>query len=126
MATSQVETVSTGADKAKLAAAAVLVIAGLAGFYLLAKQGALAQWGVLLLALAAAAGVFFSAEAGRQLVAFGRDSVREVRKVVWPTRKESVQMTAYVFGFVLIMAILLWTADKTIEWVFYDLILRWR
>ena len=126
MATSQVETVSTGADKAKLAAAAVLVIAGLAGFYLLAKQGALAQWGVLVLALAAAAGVFFSAEAGRQLVAFGRDSVREVRKVVWPTRKESVQMTAYVFGFVLIMAILLWTADKTIEWVFYDLILRWR
>ena len=126
MATSQVETVSTGADKAKLAAAAVLVIAGLAGFYLLAKQGALAQWGVLVLALAAAAGVFFSAEAGRQLVAFGRDSWREVRKVVWPTRKESVQMTAYVFGFVLIMAILLWTADKTIEWVFYDLILRWR
>ncbi len=126
MATSQVETVSTGADKAKLAAAAVLVIAGLAGFYLLAKQGALAQWGVLVLALAAAVGVFFSAEAGRQLVAFGRDSVREVRKVVWPTRKESVQMTAYVFGFVLIMAILLWTADKTIEWVFYDLILRWR
>jgi preprotein translocase subunit SecE len=102
------------------------VIAGLAGFYLLAKQGALAQWGVLVLALAAAVGVFFSAEAGRQLVAFGRDSVREVRKVVWPTRKESVQMTAYVFGFVLIMAILLWTADKTIEWVFYDLILRWR
>jgi preprotein translocase subunit SecE len=49
-----------------------------------------------------------------------------VRKVVWPTRKESVQMTAYVFGFVLIMAILLWSADKTIEWVFYDLILRWR
>jgi preprotein translocase subunit SecE len=126
MATSQVETVSTGADKAKLAAAAVLAIAGLAGFYLLAKQGALAQWGVLVLALAAAVGVFFSAEAGRQLVAFGRDSVREVRKVVWPTRKESVQMTAYVFGFVLIMAILLWTADKTIEWVFYDLILRWR
>ena len=126
MATSQVETVSTGADKAKLAAAAALVIAGLAGFYLLAKQGGLAQWGVLILALAAAVGVFFSAEAGRQLVAFGRDSVREVRKVVWPTRKESVQMTAYVFGFVLIMAVLLWTADKTIEWVFYDLILRWR
>ena len=126
MATSQVETVSTGADKAKLAAAAVLLIAGLAGFYLLAKQGALAQWGVLVLALAAAVGVFFSAEPGRQLVAFGRDSVREVRKVVWPTRKESVQMTLYVFGFVLVMAVLLWTADKTIEWVFYDLILRWR
>ncbi len=126
MATSQVETVSTGADKAKLAAAALLVIAGLAGFYLLGKQGAVAQWGVLVVGLAAAVAVFFSAEPGRQLVGFGRDSWREVRKVVWPTRKESIQMTAYVFVFVLVMAIILWLADKTIEWVFYDLILRWR
>jgi len=126
MATSQVETVTSGADKAKLGAAAVLVIAGVAGFYLLARQGALAQWGVLVVALAAAVAVFLTAEPGRQLVGFGRDSWREVRKVVWPTRKESIQMTAYVFGFVLIMAILLWSADKTIEWVFYDLILRWR
>jgi preprotein translocase subunit SecE len=126
MATSQVETVSTGADKAKLAAAALLVVAGVAGFYLLSRQGVLAQWGVMVLALAAAVAVFLSSEPGRQLVGFGRDAWREVRKVVWPTRKESVQMTAYVFGFVLIMAILLWSADKTIEWVFYDLILRWR
>ena len=126
MATSQVETVITGADKAKLAAAALLVVAGVAGFYLLTRQGVLAQWGVMVLALVAAVAVFLSSEPGRQLVGFGRDAWREVRKVVWPTRKESVQMTAYVFGFVLIMAILLWSADKTIEWVFYDLILRWR
>ena len=57
---------------------------------------------------------------------FGRDSWREVKKVVWPTRKEGIQVTAYVFGFVVIMAIFLWATDKTIEWVFYDLILRWR
>jgi len=126
MATSQVETVTTGADKARLAAAVALVIASLAGFYLLGKQGAIAQWGALIVGLIAAAAVFFSSETGRELIAFGRDAWREVRKVVWPTRKESVQMTAYVFGFVLIMAILLWSADKTIEWVFYDLILRWR
>jgi len=70
--------------------------------------------------------VFFSSETGRELIAFGRDAWREVRKVVWPERKEAIQMTAYVFGFVLIMAIFLWLTDKTIEWVFYDLILRWR
>jgi len=126
MASTQVETVTTGADKAKLAAAALLAIGALAGFYLLGKQGALAQWAALLVGLAAAVAVFFSAEPGRQLVGFGQDSWREVRKVVWPTRKESLQMTAYVFVFVVIMAILLWLADKTIEWVFYDLILRWR
>jgi len=126
MATSQVETVSTGADKARLAAAVALVIASVAGFYLLGKQGAIAQWGALIVGLIAAAAVFFSSETGRELIAFGRDAWREVRKVVWPERREAIQMTAYVFGFVLIMAIFLWLTDKTIEWVFYDLILRWR
>ena len=126
MATTQVETVSTGADKAKLAAAGALVVAALAAFYLLSKQGQWVQWGVLILGLAAAVGVFFSSESGRQLVAFGRDAWREVKKVVWPARKEAMQITAYVFGFVLIMALFLWLTDKTLEWVFYDLILGWK
>ncbi len=126
MASSQVETVTTGADKARLAAAVALAIAGVAGFYLLGKQGAIAQWGVLIVGLVAGAAVFFTSESGRELIAFGRDAWREVRKVVWPERKEAMQMTAYVFVFVLVMAIFLWLTDKTIEWVFYDLILRWR
>ena len=126
MATSQVETVSTGADKAKLGLSVALVLAALAGFYLLSRQGALAQWAVLLVGLAAAAAVFFVSEHGRQLIAFGRDAWREVKKVVWPTRKEAVQITAYVFAFVVVMALFLWLTDKTLEWVFYDLILGWR
>ncbi len=126
MATSQVETVSTGADKAKLAAAVALVIAALAGFYLLGKQGQVAQWGALLAGLAAAVVVFITSEPGKELVAFGRDAWREVKKVVWPTRKEAMKMTAYVFAFVVIMALFLWLTDKTLEWVFYDLILGWK
>jgi preprotein translocase subunit SecE len=126
MATSQIQTVNTGVDKAKLAAASVLVVASLAAFYLLEKQGALVQWGVLLLGLAAAAGVFFVSETGRQLIAFGQDAWREVKKVVWPARKEAIQITAYVFGFVFIMALFLWLTDKTLEWLFYDLILGWK
>ena len=51
---------------------------------------------------------------------------REVRKVVWPTRKETTQMTLYVFGFVVLMALFLWLTDKTLEWVLYDLILGWK
>jgi preprotein translocase subunit SecE len=94
MATTQVETVSTSADKAKLAAAFLLVIGAIAAFYLLGKQG--------------------------------RDSWREVKKVVWPTRKEAIQMTLYVFGFVVIMALFLWLTDKTLEWLFYDAILGWK
>jgi preprotein translocase subunit SecE len=126
MATSQVQTVNTGADKAKLGVAAVLVVAALAAFYLLGKQGPLVQWVVLLVGLAAAAGAFFSSESGRELIGFGRDAWREVKKVVWPARKEAIQITAYVFGFVLIMALFLWLTDKTLEWLFYDLILGWK
>ncbi|SDO09244.1 preprotein translocase subunit SecE [Polaromonas sp. JS666] len=126
MATSQVETVSTSADKAKLGAAVALVLVSLAGFYLLAKQGPVVQWGALILGLVAAVAVFMLSEPGKQFVAFGRDSWREVRKVVWPARREAIQMTAYVFGFVVIMALFLWFTDKTLEWVFYDLILGWK
>ena len=126
MATTQVETVSTGADKAKLASSAVLVIAALAAFYILSSRGSLVQWGILLVVLAAAVVVFFTSEPGKALVAFGRDSWLEVKKVVWPARKEAIQMTAYVFVFVLVMAIFLWLTDKTLEWLFYDLILGWR
>jgi preprotein translocase subunit SecE len=126
MASTQVQTVNTGADKAKLAVAALLVLAALVGFYMLGKQGQLVQWAVLLACLAVAVVVFFMAEPGRQLAAFGRDAWREVKKVVWPERKEAMQITAYVFGFVLIMALFLWLTDKSLEWLFYDLILGWK
>ncbi|WP_096696567.1 preprotein translocase subunit SecE [Polaromonas sp. AER18D-145] len=126
MATSQVETVSTTADKAKLALAVALALGALAGFYLLAKQGPVAQWGGLIAGLVAAVVVFLTSEPGKQFVAFGRDSWREVKKVVWPARKEAMQMTAYVFAFVVVMALFLWLTDKTLEWVFYDLILGWK
>lgn len=126
MATSQVETVSTTADKAKLGLAIALLLASLVSFYLLAKQGQLVQWGALLAFLVAAVVVFMTSEPGRQFLAFSRDSVREVKKVVWPARKEAIQMTAYVFAFVVVMALFLWLTDKTIEWVLYDLLLGWK
>lgn len=126
MATTQVETVTTGTDKVKVGAAVALVLAALAAFYLLGKQGAVAQWGALVVGIAAAVAVFFTSEPGREFIAFGRDSWREVKKVVWPTRKETLQMTGYVFVFVVVMALFLWLTDKTLEWVFYDLILGWR
>ena len=126
MATTQVQTVSTAGDKAKLAGSVLLVLAALAGYFLLAKQGALVQWAAFLALLALAVVSFLVSEPGKQLIAFGRDAWREVKKVVWPTRKEATQMTAVVFGFVLIMAMFLWLTDKTLEWVFYDLILGWK
>ena len=126
MATSEVQTVNATGDKLRVALAASLVVFSLAAFYMLTKQGVWVQWAALLVGLAAAVVVFLTSESGKQLVAFGRDAVREVKKVVWPERKEAIQITAYVFVFVFVMALFLWLTDKTLEWVFYDLILGWK
>ncbi len=126
MATSEVQTVNSSADKAKLAFAGALLLGAFVAFYLLSGKGALAQWGALVVGVLAAVAMFGVSESGKQLVAFGRDAWREARKVVWPARKEAIQMTAYVFAFVVIMALFLWVTDKTVEWLFYDLILGWR
>ena len=122
----QVETISTGADKAKLAVAAVLVVAAVVAFYALGKQDLWLRVVALVVVMAAAVATFFTSEAGKQLIAYGRDSAKEVRKVVWPTRKEALQMTGYVFAFVFVMALFLWLTDKTLEWVLYDLVLGWK
>ena len=122
----QVETISTAADKAKLAVAGVLVIAAVVAFYMLGKQDLWIRVAALIVLLAAAVATFFTSEEGKQLIAYGRDSVREVKKVVWPTRKESLQMTGYVFAFVFVMALFLFLTDKTLEWLLYDLILGWK
>jgi preprotein translocase subunit SecE len=126
MTTPQVETVSTGADKARLAAAAGLVLAGLVAFYALSQQGPYVQWAALIVLLAGAVAAFFTSEQGKSLIAYGQESVRELKKVVWPSRKEATQMTGYVFAFVVVMALFLWLTDKTLEWVLYDLILGWK
>jgi preprotein translocase subunit SecE len=125
-APASVETISTTADKAKLAAAALLLVGGIAAFYLLGQKDLWLRVVALLGLLAAAVVMFFVSEPGKQLIAFGRDSSREVRKVVWPSRKEAIQMTGYVFAFVVVMALFLWLTDKTLEWVLYDLILGWK
>ena len=126
MASSEVQTVGSTADKLKLGLAIALVVASLAAFYMLSKQGALVQWGALIAGLVMAVVVFLISDTGKQFVAFGQDAVREVKKVVWPERKEAMQITAYVFVFVVVMALFLWLTDKTLEWVFYDLILGWK
>ena len=121
-----VETVTSGADKAKLAAAAALVIGAVVAFYALGQQDLWLRIAALLVLMVLAVTAFFTSEPGKQLIAYGKDSVREVKKVVWPTRKEALQMTGYVFAFVVVMALFLWVTDKTLEWLLYDLVLGWK
>ena len=121
-----VETVSTGADKAKLAAAALLLLGGIVAFYSLGRLDLWIRVIALLVLVGLAVGAFFTSESGKQLIGFGKESVKEVKKVVWPTRKEALQNTAMVFAFVFLMALFLWITDKTLEYVLYDLILGWK
>ena len=121
-----VETVSTAADKAKLGLAAALVVGAVVAFYMLGQQDLWLRVVALIAILIVAVSIFFTSEPGKQLIAYGKDSVREVKKVVWPTRKEALQMTGYVFAFVVVMALFLWLTDKTLEWLLYDLVLGWK
>ena len=121
-----VETVTSSADKAKLAAAAALVVGAVVAFYALGQQDLWLRIAALLVLMILAVTAFFTSEPGKQLIAYGKDSVREVKKVVWPTRKEALQMTGYVFAFVVVMALFLWVTDKTLEWLLYDLVLGWK
>jgi preprotein translocase subunit SecE len=114
------------ADKIKLAIAVLLVVAGLAGYYVLKDQAIVLRLLAVVAGLAAAAAVAWTSEQGKIFVVYAREAIVEVKKVVWPTRKETVQTTAAVFAFVVVMAVFLWVSDKTLEWVLYDLVLGWR
>mgnify|MGYP006358811499 CR=1 FL=1 len=114
------------ADKIRITAALVLIAAGVAGFYFLDQSPMIVRVAAVLAGLAMGAGVFWTSEPGKQFHVFAQESVGETKKVVWPTRKESLQMTGYVFAFVVVMALFLWLTDKTVEWVLYDLILGWK
>jgi preprotein translocase subunit SecE len=113
-------------DKLKLVVAVALIAAGVWGYYWLADSALVLRiLAVIAGVLAGAAVAWFSAP-GRQFGLFAAESVAEVKKVVWPTRKETMQTTAAVFAFVVVMAVFLWISDKTLEWVLYELILGWK
>jgi preprotein translocase subunit SecE len=126
MTTQNVETVNSKSDLALVSLAIVIVLAGVLGFSFLSDQPMLARIGILaggiVLGLAAA---WFSLP-GKRFLGFARESYDEALRVTWPSRKETVNTTGIVFAFVVIMAIFLFIVDKSLEWVLYDLLLRWK
>lgn len=125
MANQPVQTVSTTNDKIKVWAAVAAVVAAIVVFYFLADQPTLTRAGVLVAGVVLAAGMLWTSTPGRDFVAFAKESVRETKKVVWPTRKEATQTTLIVFGFVLVMAIFLGVVDKILELLLFY-ILGWK
>ncbi len=117
---------NTIADKVKLTVAVALVVAGIAGYYLLAANALVLRILAVIAGIAAGVALAWTSAPGRDFVVFAREALVELKKVVWPTRKETMQTTAAVFAFVVVMAVFLWLSDKTLEWVLYDLILGWK
>src|SRR4026207_1633005 len=113
-------------DIVKLVVAAAMVVAGIAGYYPLAANSILLRLLAVLAGIVAGIAVAWTSAPGQEFLAFAREALVEVKKVVWPTRKETIQTTAAVFAFVVVMAMFLWVSDKTLEWVLYDLILGWK
>jgi len=114
------------ADKLKFMLALLLLAAGVAGFYLLREQPMILRVLSVLAGLGAGIAVAWFTEPGRRFFDFSQEAAVETKKVVWPSRKETMQTTGIVFAFVLVMAIMLWMTDKGLEWVLYDLVLGWK
>src|ERR1039458_1148183 len=102
------------ADKIKLFVAFLLVVAGIAGFYYLQDSAAVLKLASVLVGLLLAAGVAWTSQPGKRFFAFGKDSVAEAKRVVWPTRKETLQTTAVVIAFAVTMALFLWAVDASL------------
>ena len=86
----------------------------------------MARVGVLIGGLVVAIVIAWFSQSGKRFLAYARESYEETKRVVWPSRKETVSTTGIVFGFVVIMAIFLFLVDKSLEWVLYDTLLSWR
>ena len=104
------------ADKIRITVALLLVAAGVAGFYFLDQSPMIIRVAAVLAGLATGTVAFWLSGPGKQFHVFAQESVGETRKVVWPTRKETLQTTGVVFAFMVVMALFLWIVDAGLLW----------
>lgn len=127
MSNNNVQTVTSMVDRFKLLLSVVIIVAGIVAFSMLENEmAAPVRAAIFIVALIAAGGIAAISEPGRRFIGFAQESYYEVRKVIWPTRKETIQMTGIVFAFVAVMGIFLWLLDKSLEWVLYSIVLNWK
>jgi preprotein translocase subunit SecE len=118
--TEQVQENATALDAAKLAAGIAIVIAGIAGFYMLSTQPIWLRWIIVLAAFAVGSLVSLQSYQGKSFWAFVQSSRVELRKVVWPTGQETVQVTIVVFVMVIVLGLFFWGLDSVL-----GLLTRW-
>jgi preprotein translocase subunit SecE len=127
MSNTSIENVTSVTDKLKLGLAVLVIIAGIVGFSVLeSKLPMVARIAIFVGSLALAALIAWMSEPGRRTIAVAHESYNEVKRVVWPTRKETLQMTGIVFAFVAIMGLFLWVLDKLVGWLLFGVLLGWK
>lgn len=124
MSNQEVETSSSKSDLLLVTLAALLAIAGVVGFALLSEEALAIRLGVLGGGLVLAVIIAWFSPSGKRFLNYGQQSWEELRRVVWPTRKETLNTTGLVMAFVVIIAFFLFICDKLIEWGLYDVLLR--
>lgn len=126
MSNTTVENVTKTADRLKLGLAILVLAAGIVAFSALSAQPMALRIVAFLVGLALAALIAWFSAPGRRTLSFAGDSYNEVKRVSWPTRKETTQMTGVVFAFVIIMGLLMWLLDQLLQWGIYGVLLGWK
>ena len=111
-----VQAVSPSNDVAKLLAAAALLVAGVAAYYHFAELPKLVRALMVLAGVAAGGAIALWSNRGRELLDYARQTQIEVRKIVWPTRQETLQTTGAVVFIVVLTALFLWLLDVLLSW----------
>jgi preprotein translocase subunit SecE len=104
-------------DKVKIAAAVLCVVLGLWAYYYFTDTALVLRVLMVLGGLLAGAAVAWTSAPGKEFLVFAQEAWQESGRVSWPTRKETVQTTAVVFAFVVVMALFLFAVDSSIAWV---------
>ena len=124
MSTQEVETVSGKSDLVLVTLATLSAVAGVVAFALLSEQPLAVRLGSLAGGLVLALVLAWFSSSGKRFLAYGQQSYEELRRVVWPTRKETLNTTGLVMAFVVIIAFFLFFCDAIIQWGLYDVLLR--
>jgi preprotein translocase subunit SecE len=109
--TEQVQTGASALDTVKLVAAVAILVGGIAAFYLLDAYPLVVRWLIVFASLGAGVAVALQSVQGKAIWAFVQGSRVELRKVVWPTRQETLQMTLVVVVAILVLGIFFWVLD---------------
>jgi preprotein translocase subunit SecE len=104
-------------DKFKIGLALACVVAGVGAYYYFSETAQVLRVLMVLGGMLVAAGVAWLSAPGREFFAFAQEAWAEAGRVSWPTRKETMQTTAIVFAFVVVMALFLFAVDTTLAWI---------